>query len=181
MQIYIGITNIIDFTKNIMYTRSIEKGEIFMTHDEQVEQAHAIIRSFVQLTLARLAQDWAAQGLSLPQIRLLLVLAHIAPATIGQIADNLRIGQSAASLQVDRLVQARLAERTDDPADRRRALVRLTEAGEALLGRQRAGQQRLHAILNELDYAHLTMIIDTFTAILSLAESEGLFKEGSHD
>jgi hypothetical protein len=58
--------------------------------------------------------------------------------------------------------------------------VRLTEAGEMLLGRQRTGQRRLHAILNELDDAHLTMIIDTFTTILSLAESEGLFEEGFH-
>jgi DNA-binding MarR family transcriptional regulator len=152
-----------------------------MTHDEYVEQAHALFRSFVQVTLVRLAQDWADQGLSLSQIRLLLILAHIAPATIGQIADHLRIGQSAASLLVDRLVQAHLAERTDDPADRRRAIVRLTEAGEASLGRQRAGQQRLHAILNGLDDAHLTMVIETFTAILSLAESEGLFAEGSHN
>jgi DNA-binding MarR family transcriptional regulator len=152
-----------------------------MTHDEHVEQAHAVIRSFVQLTLARLAQDWADRGLSLPQIRLLLALFHIGSATIGQIADHLHIGQSAASLLVDRLVQAHLAERTDDPADRRRAIVRLTEAGEALLWRQRAGQQRLHAILNELDDAHLVMVIDTFTAILSLAESEGLFEESSHD
>ena len=152
-----------------------------MTHNEQVEQAHALFQSFVQAILARLTQDWADQGLSLPQIRLLLVLAHIAPATVGQIAGHLHIGQSAASLQVDRLVQAHLAERTDDPADRRRAIVRLTGAGEALLGRQRTGQRRFHAILNELDDAHLTMVIDTFTTILSLAESEGLFEEGSHD
>jgi DNA-binding MarR family transcriptional regulator len=152
-----------------------------MTHDEYVEQAHTLFRSFVQATLARLTQDWADRGLSLPQIRLLFVLAHIAPATIGQIADRLHIGQSAASLQVDRLVQAHLTERTDDPVDRRRAIVRLTEAGEMLLGRQRMGQQRFHAILSELDDAHLTMIIDTFTTILSLAESEGLFKEDFHD
>jgi len=151
-----------------------------MTHDEYVEQAHALFRSFVQATLARLTQDWADRGLSLPQIRLLLVLAHIAPATIGQIADHLHIGQSAASLQVDRLVQAHLAERTDDPADRRRAIVCLTEAGEMLLGRQRTGQRRLHAILHELDDAHLMMTIDTFTTILSLAENEGLFEEGFH-
>lgn len=152
-----------------------------MTHDERVEQSHALFQSLVQAVLARLTQDWADRGLSLPQIRLLLVLFHIAPATIGQIANHLHIGQSAASLQVDRLVQAHLAERSDDPADRRRAIVRLTAAGEALLGRQRAGQQRLHAILNELDDARLTVIIDTLTTILSLAESEGLFEEGFHD
>lgn len=152
-----------------------------MTHDDYVEQAHTLLRIFVQAMLTRLAQDWTDHGLSLAQIRLLLALAHSAPATIGQLGDQLRIGQSAASLLVDRLVQSQLAERTDDPADRRRALVRLTEAGEAALGRQRAGQQRMHAILNDMDDMHLTMFIETFTAILSLAEREGLFAEGSHD
>ena len=152
-----------------------------MAHDEHVEQAHALFQSFVQATLTRLTQDWAGRGCSLPQIRLLLVLAHIAPATISQIADHLHIGQSATSLQVDRLVQAHLAERADDPADRRRAIVCLTEAGEVLLGRQITGQQCFHTILNELDDAHLTMLIDTFTTILSLAESENLFEEGFHD
>ncbi|HEU0027343.1 MAG TPA: MarR family transcriptional regulator [Ktedonobacterales bacterium] len=152
-----------------------------MTHDEQVEQAHTLLRSFVQAMLTRLAQDWTDRGLSMAQIRLLLALAHIAPATIGQLADHLHIGQSAASLLVDRLVQAHLAVRADDPADRRRALVRLTPAGEASLGRQRVGQQRMRAILSGMDDAHLAMFIETFAAILSLAESEGLFAEDSHD
>lgn len=152
-----------------------------MNHDECVEQAHALFRSLVQATLARMTQDWADRGLSLPQIRLLLVLFHIAPATIGQVADHLHIGQSAASLQVDKLVQAHLAERTEDPADRRRAIVRLTEAGETLLGRQRAGQQRLHAILDKLDDTQLTTVINTLTTIIDVAESEGIFTEGFHD
>lgn len=151
-----------------------------MTHDEHVEQAHALLQSFVQAVLARLAQDWTDQGLSLPQLRLLLVLFHMGPVTIGQIAEHMNIGQSAASLLVDRLVQARLAERSEDPADRRRAIVRLNEAGEALLGRQRSGQQRMYDILNGMDDIHLSMFIETFTDILALAENEGVFEEGLH-
>jgi MarR family transcriptional regulator, organic hydroperoxide resistance regulator len=151
-----------------------------MPHDEYVDQAHALLRSFVQAVLARLAQDWTNQGLSLPQLRLLVVLFHIGPATIGQIAEKMHIGQSAASLLVDRLVQAHLAERAEDPADRRRAIVRLNEAGEALLGRQRAGQQRMHDILNRMDDTHLAMFIETFSAILALAEEEGVLEEGLH-
>jgi DNA-binding MarR family transcriptional regulator len=112
---------------------------------------------------------------------LLLALFHIAPATIGQLAEHMHVGQSAASLLVDRLVQAHLAERTDDPADRRRALVRLTEEGEALLGRHRAGQQRMHVMLDEVDDTHLRMFIETFTVILSIAEGEGFLKEIAHD
>jgi DNA-binding MarR family transcriptional regulator len=151
-----------------------------MIHDEHVEQAHELFRAMVQAMLGRLSSLWADQGLSLPQIRLLLALAHGGPATINQIAERLHSGQSATSLLVDRLVQARLAERTEDPADRRRAIVRLTEAGEKVLGSQQVGQKRLHAILNEMDDAHLTAIIETFTAILSLVESGGI-DEASRD
>jgi hypothetical protein len=32
-----------------------------------------------------------------------------------------------------------------------------------------------------MDDTHLTMFIETFTSILSLAEREGLFAEGSYD
>jgi len=152
-----------------------------MTHDEHVEQAHALFRHLVQAALGRLATMWGDQGLSLSQIRLLLALAHYGPTTIGQLADHLRIGQSAASLLVERVVQAHLAERTDDPADRRRALVRLTEAGEALMGRRRKGQELLHTWFSGLDDAQLTTIIDTLTAILAMAERGGLLGEDSHD
>ncbi|HLY30188.1 MAG TPA: MarR family transcriptional regulator [Ktedonobacterales bacterium] len=152
-----------------------------MTHDEHVEHVHALFRELVQVALGRLATLWADQGLSLPQIRLLLALAHYGPATIGQLADHLHIGQSAASLLVERVVQARLAERTDDPADRRRAIVRLTEAGEAVMGRRRKGQEILHAWLSGLDDAHLTMVTDGLTAFMAMAESAGLFGEGSHE
>ncbi len=148
-----------------------------MTHEENVEQAHALLQSFVQVTLARLAQDWSDRGISLSQLRLLIALSHVGPATIGQLADHMHTGQSAASLLVERLVQAHLAERTDDPADRRRALVRLTTAGEMLLGRQRAGQKRMHAILTEMDDAHLTMFIETFRSIQAIAEGEHVFDE----
>lgn len=151
-----------------------------MTHDEQVEQAHELFRRLLQVMLGRMATMWADQGLSLAQIRLLFVLAHAGPATVNQIAERLHSGQSAASLLVDRLVQAHLAERSDDPADRRRAIVRLTEEGESLMGRRLAGQQRLHTWLGGLDDIHLAMVIDTLTAILDIANSDGLFEENSN-
>jgi DNA-binding MarR family transcriptional regulator len=157
------------------------KGEMIMTHDEQVEQAHALFQHLIQVMLGRMAAVWADQGLSLPQIRLLFVLAHFGPLTVNQIAERLRSSQPAASLLVDRLVQAHLAERTEDLADRRRALVRLAEEGEVFLGRQRTGQQRLHLYLNELGDTHLTIVIDTLTAILTIADTDGFFEKPSHD
>jgi|SRR5579884_2623196 len=154
-----------------------------MTHDEQVEQVHELFRQLIQAILGRLTTVWADQGLSLPQIRLLLALAHGGPATINQIAERLHSGQSATSLLVDKLVHARLVERREDPADRRRAIVRLSDAGEALMGRRRQGQQRLHNWLSGLDDARLAEVSETLSVILELArEGEAdFFEEVPHE
>ena len=141
-----------------------------MNHDEQVKQAHALIGRLVELVMGRLATVWADQNLSLAQIGLLFVLAHAGTASVRQVAERLHISQSAASLLVDRLVQAHLAERTEDPADRRRAIVRLTAQGEALMGRNLTGQAYLDAWLNEQNDTRLAVMIDAFTALLSVAE-----------
>lgn len=144
-----------------------------MTHEELVTRVHEHLRTWFEFALGRMATIWDDQGLSLPQIRLLFVLAQSGPATITGLAERLHSSQPAASLLVDRLVQAHLAERTDDPTDRRRAIVRLTAKGEALMGRRLGGQQALLARLNELDDPHLLLLIDLFTSIANQAEGNG--------
>jgi DNA-binding MarR family transcriptional regulator len=156
-------------------------GETKMVHDELVEQAFALIDQFGETGLGRMATQWADQNLSLAQISLLFVLAHSDAASVREIAERLHIGQSAASLLVDRLVQANLAKRTEDPGDRRRAIVCLTTRGEELMGRNRVGRKYLHAWLNEQDDAHLAMIRETFTALGNIQNKIGSVEEFSDD
>jgi MarR family transcriptional regulator, organic hydroperoxide resistance regulator len=165
---YIGVTNIIG------YTHIYPRREIGMDHKEQVEQVHDLFRRLIELVLGRMAEQWNEQNLSLAQISLLFVLAHTETASVGQVAERLHIGQSAASLLVDRLVQANLAERSEDPQDRRRAIVRLTGRGESLMGRNMAGSKYLHAWLNEQDDERLAMLIDTITLILDIQRNNRL-------
>lgn len=152
-----------------------------MPHDENVEQAHILIQRFVELALGRVASTWADQNLSMAQISLLFVLAHAGTASVREVAERLHIGQSAASLLVDRLVQAELAARTEDPADRRRAIIRLTPAGEMLMGRNMPGRQYLHAWLADQDDARLDTIIETFAAILSIQDISDDPEDDPHD
>jgi DNA-binding MarR family transcriptional regulator len=58
---------------------------------------------------------------------------HPGPNTIGQVAAVLGIAQPTASLLVERLARLGLVERTGDPGDRRKTLVRPTPTGEAIL------------------------------------------------
>lgn len=55
------------------------------------------------------------------------------PPSIGDVASTLVIDPSTASRLVDQRVSEGLLERTSDPADRRRAVLRLTAAGRELL------------------------------------------------
>ncbi len=72
-----------------------------------------------------------------PQQFLLLLIARghrSAPnVNIGDLADSLQVRHHSASLLVDRCVKRSLVERREDPVDRRRALVSLTDQGQQIL------------------------------------------------
>jgi DNA-binding MarR family transcriptional regulator len=59
------------------------------------------------------------------------------PVTIGEMGKHLDRAQSVVSEIVDHLEKGGLLERIRDPRDRRRTLVWLTDAGIALLERER--------------------------------------------
>jgi DNA-binding MarR family transcriptional regulator len=57
------------------------------------------------------------------------VIGSREPATLNQVADAVGRGAPAVSRAVDTLVRAGLVERTQDPNNRRRLALRLTESG----------------------------------------------------
>jgi DNA-binding MarR family transcriptional regulator len=85
----------------------------------------------------RFAEEQARQEGVTPQQYVLLVVtrghASYPMVTIGDIAQALQVRQSSASLLVDRSVRRGLLDRREDPADRRRAIVQLTEEGQRVL------------------------------------------------
>ena len=104
---------------------------------EITETYRAIFRSLWAAT----APAWIDLDLSMAQLKTLIVLSKEEPATIGQVAESLGIGLPTASHLIERLVQAGLAERTEDPLDRRRTLARLSPQGEELSERLRQGSR----------------------------------------
>jgi DNA-binding MarR family transcriptional regulator len=120
---------------------------------------------------ATMGQAWMQIDLTLPQLRTLFVLAEEGPLVIGQIAQRLGIGLSTGGHLVDRLVQAGLAERTEDVEDRRRTLARLTPKGEELLTRLLGGFQQLQVWLHELDQEDLAAFLQGLKAINRLVKS----------
>jgi DNA-binding MarR family transcriptional regulator len=119
------------------------------------------------------------------QFRALVVVSRYSGITVGELGGQLSIGQSTASLLVDHLVCRGLVARVEDPADRRRALLSLTSAGETLLGELRHGNgQILEEWLAELTDAELDGLARGLRALARAArppahEAETINKEAS--
>src|SRR5579871_931564 len=73
--------------------------------------------------------EWLGNELTLAQVRTLFMLAHRGPTTIRKLGEFLLIGLPTASHLVEKLVEAGLAERVEDPSDRRYVRAGLTPAG----------------------------------------------------
>ena len=115
---------------------------------------------------------WMEIDLTIAQLRTLLVLAEEGPLVIGQIAQRLGIGLSTGGHLVDRLVQANLAERTEDAEDRRRTLARLTPKGEDLYARLLNHSLQMQTLIQKLDDADLAALLQGLQALNRLVERE---------
>ena len=114
---------------------------------------------------------WRELDLTMAQLRTLFTLAHEGSASIGQVAEAQRVSLPTASHLVERLVQAGLATREEDPADRRRMVVRLTPAGEELVNKIRhGGDRQLRGWLGHLSYDDIAALLRGMTALAVTAE-----------
>ena len=108
---------------------------------------------------AAVAQMWVADG---PRERaerarrqLLTAIAENEPATLNQVAKGVARGAPAVSRSVDTLVRAGLVERTQDPNNRRRLALRLTDDGRERLAKPGAGSANLLSKLERLAHSEL--------------------------
>ena len=100
----------------------------------------------------------AADRAELAQRKLLVAIADHQPATLGKVADAVGRGAPAVSRSVDVAVRAGLVERTQDPGNRRRLALRLSEAGRARLDAPPPGNRGMAGQLTRLAHSELRAI-----------------------
>jgi DNA-binding MarR family transcriptional regulator len=88
-------------------------------------------------------------------------------STVGCIAEHLGVGESTASYLVERLVQAGFVERTEDPSDRRRAMIRLSRGGRTLLEKLVGPQNWPSAQLRDIDTEDLAALRRGLEAVVT--------------
>lgn len=115
-----------------------------------------------------------AAGMSIAQFRLLLFVRRNPGSGLSALADHMGTSLPAASQLVERLVNAGLVTREQDPQERRRVQLRLTDAGTAALA---ACDNRTRAWLCErlagLDQSELDRLAGTLGDLRRLLSVNG--------
>jgi DNA-binding MarR family transcriptional regulator len=130
-----------------------------MTTDDAAD-VWALMRDFVERhsprhRLRQALGDGLAKGRS--KVQVLLMLGE-GPRSLSDIAEAQRIDPPYATAIVDQLEQLGMAVRAADPADRRRKVVTLTEAGRAAVATAREIMAEPPAPLAALSPAELAQL-----------------------
>ena len=109
-----------------------------------------------------LAQNWVADGPAARAERarrkLMGVIGQSEPMTLNAVAEAVGRGAPAVSRAVDVLVKAKLVERTQDPDNRRRLSLRLTDRGREELANVPKAGSGLEMRLERLAHSELRAI-----------------------
>lgn len=122
------------------------------TTAEPIERALAGYAQIVELLSALRTLEFPDPHVTMAQMRVLMLLSALGEARMSDLANQLGIAPSTLSSLVDRLVENGLANRRDDPRDRRSVLVALAPAGNKMLDQfNELGADALRSLLEQLD------------------------------
>src|SRR5512136_167327 len=78
-------------------------------------------------------QDWLLTDLTMPQLKVMVILWRQGPARMSELASGLAVTLATATGIVDRLVEKGFIVREGLPGDRRVVICRLSDSGEAFM------------------------------------------------
>jgi DNA-binding MarR family transcriptional regulator len=100
------------------------------------------METFIHRSMHDSARYIKASGFSMPQFFLLMQVHRREQCGISDLSDHLEITNAATSQLVDKLVQAGLLERIENPIDRRAKQISLSPAGEVFIEKAIAERSR---------------------------------------
>ncbi len=120
-------------------------------------------------------QDWEDIGLTMSQLRVLMILNRERGMTAGNLADRLGVRPSTVTGIVDRLVKQDLVERQADPDDRRVVRNLLTPHGSEVINKYSVvGADFIKAIFDQLKDEDLNLLAVALGTLNLQAQKMGL-------
>jgi DNA-binding MarR family transcriptional regulator len=144
-----------------------------MPEDPDVRDIAAALRVSVGMLLRRLRQVRPDDELSLPESSALARLDRTGPATPGALAKVEQISPQSMGATLAALEARRLIDRHPDPADGRRVVLSVTEAGLELLRNKRGArtEQLAQALSAGFTAAELRQLAAAAPLLERLAQS----------
>lgn len=144
-----------------------------MSQDPDPEDVAAALRVSIGLFVRRLRQAPVQGDLTLPEISALSRLDRAGPATPGQLAKIEQISPQAMGVTLSGLEERGFVERRPDPADGRRAVMSLTEAGRRAVRNKRTArnEQLAKALSDGFTRSELRTLMAAAPLIERLGES----------
>jgi DNA-binding MarR family transcriptional regulator len=113
------------------------------------------------------------ESISVPQFRVLVMLAYESSLSLGKAAEGLGVNPSNASRAIEKLVAAGLVHRADDESDRRQLRLSLTSRGRRLLDSVMDSRRRLlDELVGEMTPAAQRSLADGLSALLAVLGDE---------
>lgn len=101
--------------------------------DDEAVVEGVLLASRALVAVAARSLAGVADEVTLPQYRVLVLLALRGPQGLSGLADALAVAPSTATRMCDRLVRKGLVARAEDPSDRRQVRLQCTAAGRRLI------------------------------------------------
>ena len=139
-----------------------------MARDAEIDQLAGELRTSIGLLLRRLRQTPAAGELTLPETAALARLDRGGPATSADLARAEQISPQSMGATLAALAARGLVLRAADPADGRRAVMSLSEAGRQALRDRRTS--RTEALARALSSGFSEAELDRLRAAAPLLE-----------
>ena len=156
-----------------------------MEEISRAKLANDIVQAYVEIgdaTRLSALPAWVTTGLflNLSQLKSIVFLEYHNTLTISEMARLLGMGNPAASILVQQMVEHGLVERSEDIRDRRRTYVRLTTRGAGLLaGRREQIKTSLLHWLSQLDDDRLADLQRGLEALLQIMQFEQVQERGA--
>jgi DNA-binding MarR family transcriptional regulator len=137
---------------------------------DTVDAVDAVLASSRALVAVSARSIAATGGVTLPQYRMLVVLAD-GSTNLTTLSAHLDVAASTALRMVDRLVSAGLVERTVRPDNRRETHLSLTTAGRRTVRTVTARRRRdITAIISGLDAGQRLALVEAMAAFARAAD-----------
>jgi DNA-binding MarR family transcriptional regulator len=146
---------------------SVEPATIDLAVAETADAVLAAARALLAVVAVSMVP--VLDRVTLPQLRALVLLSARGRTRIGSLAQSLGVHQSTFTRTTDRMAEAGLVRRLENPENRREVIVEATEAGlelvRAVADRRRREVQAVLARMSPDDRARVLAGLQTFARI----------------